>query len=102
VTAIPYDVLMAIQRGTMAYRYRGIPLLKNPFDLALYPLLLERAAAPKTLIEIGSHRGGSTMVRGPVPGMRVWSIDLEPPEGAAHPNVTFLRGELAPAVRPRP
>ena len=41
--------LMTIQRGTMAYRYRGLPLLKNPFDLALYPLLIEQADAELSL-----------------------------------------------------
>ena len=31
-TDLPYELLMKIQQGTMAYRYRGVPLLKNPFD----------------------------------------------------------------------
>ncbi len=89
---IPYELLMKIQQGTMAYSYRGVPMLKNPFDLALYPLLLERAA-PRTLIEIGSHRGGSAMwFADQRPGMRVISIDLQPPD-LEHPNVQFLRGD---------
>ena len=89
---IPYELLMKIQQGTMAYSYRGVPMLKNPFDLALYPLLLERAA-PRTLIEIGSHRGGSAMwFADQRPGMRVISIDLQPP-GLEHPNVQFLQGD---------
>src|SRR5260370_33026646 len=29
MTGIPYDLLMKIQQGTMAYQYRGLPLLKN-------------------------------------------------------------------------
>jgi len=79
VTDIPYELLMKIQQGTMAYRYRGIPLLKNPFDLALYPLLLEQAA-PRTLIEIGSYAGGSALwFADQRPGMRVISIDMNPP-----------------------
>jgi len=90
---IPYELLMKIQQGTMAYRYRGVPMLKNPFDLALYPMLLDRAR-PKTLIEIGSHRGGSALwFADQRPGMRVVSIDLEPPSGVTHPAVTFLRGD---------
>jgi len=28
---LPYELLMKIQRGTMAYRHRGVPLLKSPF-----------------------------------------------------------------------
>ena len=92
MSELPYELLMKIQRGTMAYEYRGVPMLKNPFDLALYPLLLERAK-PKTLIEIGSHKGGSAMwFADQRPGMQVLSIDLTPPE-VTHPNVRFLRGD---------
>jgi cephalosporin hydroxylase len=40
------------------YTYRGVPMLKNPFDLALYLLLLWRLK-PRTVIEIGSKSGGS-------------------------------------------
>jgi len=93
VSDIPYDLLMKIQQGTMAYRYRGVPLLKNPFDLALYPLLLEREK-PRTLIEIGSYAGGSALwFADHRPEMRVVSIDLQPPEGVTHPAVTFLAGD---------
>lgn len=90
---IPYDLLMKIQQGTMAYRHRGVPMLKNPFDLALYPLLLEHAQ-PATLIEIGTNAGGSAMwFADQRPGMRVLSIDLETPRDVSHPSVEFLRGD---------
>jgi cephalosporin hydroxylase len=93
VSEIPYELLMKIQQGAMAYRYHGIPLLKNPFDLALYPLLLDRVK-PRTLIEIGSHAGGSALwFADQLPGMRVLSIDLQPPSGISHPAVTFLKGD---------
>jgi cephalosporin hydroxylase len=116
MTDLPYDLLMKIQNGTMAYRHRGIPLLKNPFDLAIYPLLLERLR-PRTLIEIGSYRGGSAVWFADQARLRhldleVISVDLEVPSGIADPDVTFLRGDalslagvLTPAVlgsRPRP
>jgi cephalosporin hydroxylase len=95
-TDLPYDLLMKIQQGTLAYRYRGLPLLKNPFDLALYPLLLDRAK-PRTLIEIGSYAGGSAVWfadQAALLGlaMNVFSIDLAVP-AAAHPSVTFLEGD---------
>jgi cephalosporin hydroxylase len=93
MTDIPYELLMKIQKGTMAYRYRGLPLLKNPFDLALYPLLLERAR-PRTLIEIGSYEGGSALwFADQVAGMRVWSVDVQPPSGITQDAVTFLGGD---------
>jgi len=93
VSDIPYELLMKIQQGTMAYRHRGIPLLKNPFDLALYPMLFERAQ-PRTLIEIGSYGGGSALwFADQAPQMRVLSVDLNPPAGVTHPSVTFLQGD---------
>jgi cephalosporin hydroxylase len=115
-SAIDYDLMMSIQRGTMAYRYRGIALLKNPFDLALYPMLLDHAK-PRTLIEIGSYRGGSAVWfsdQGRALGLElaVVSVDREIPENIVAPNITFLKGDahalgevLAPAFMnalPRP
>ena len=94
---IPYELLMKIQQGTMSYRYRGIPLQKNPFDLALYSLLLDRMK-PRTLIEIGSYAGGSAIwfadqARLLELDLEVYSIDLEVPAAAAPPSVHFLRGD---------
>ncbi|HYO77112.1 MAG TPA: CmcI family methyltransferase [Thermoanaerobaculia bacterium] len=105
VSDIPYDLLMKIQHGTMNYRYRGVPMLKNPFDLALYAMLLEREQ-PATLIEIGTHAGGSALwFTDQRPGMQVWSIDLQTPSDVSHPSVRFERGDaerlgdvLTPAV----
>jgi cephalosporin hydroxylase len=94
---IGYDLLMKIQQGTMAYRYRGVPLQKNPFDLALYLRLLDQAK-PRTLIEIGSYQGGSALWFTDQAGLlglelEVLSIDLEVPSTVANPSVTFLQGD---------
>jgi hypothetical protein len=43
--------LETIQNGTMSYSYKGIPTYKNPFDIALYQLLLWEQK-PRTLIEV--------------------------------------------------
>lgn len=59
-TAIPDELRDLIQAGTLAYRYRGVKLWKNPFDLALYASLIWDTA-PKTIIEIGSNTGGSAL-----------------------------------------
>lgn len=96
-TDIPYELLMKIQQGTMAYRYRGLPLLKNPFDLALYPLLLARTR-PRTIIEIGSYGGGSAIwfadqARLLQLDLRVYSVDLQVPAGIEDGAVTFLAGD---------
>ena len=77
------------------YRYRGLELVKNPLDLALYSLLLEHGR-PRTVIEIGSKAGGSAL----------WFADLLlrlqidaqstpstfPVRGVKHDNVTFHYG----------
>jgi cephalosporin hydroxylase len=94
---IDYQLLMKIQQGTMAYRYRGVALQKNPFDLAIYSLLLEQLR-PRTLIEIGSCQGGSALWfadQGSLLGLnlKVLSIDLEVPVTAAHSSVSFLEGD---------
>lgn len=95
-SAIPYDLLMSIQRGTMAWRYRGLPTLKNPFDLALYSLLIAEIR-PRTLIEIGSHAGGSALWFADTASalgvdLAIHSVDLVPPVGTADPRVTFHPG----------
>jgi cephalosporin hydroxylase len=104
---------MAIQAGSMAYSHRGLPMFKNPFDLALYPLLLTRLR-PRTLIEIGSGAGASALWfadQAQIAGLdlRILSVDLEPPAGVEHPAVTFLEGDaadlaavLSPGDLPRP
>lgn len=94
---IDYDLLMKIQKGTLAYTYRGLPLLKNPFDLAIYSMLLQRAR-PRTLIEVGSYMGGSAVWFADQAGLLglglgVISIDLEVPLTEANPSVRFLRGD---------
>jgi cephalosporin hydroxylase len=93
---IPYELLMEIQDGTLAYTYRGVPTLKSPFDLALYSLLLD-SLRPRTLIEVGAHAGGSAMwfadqARARDLDMRVVSVDLTPP-AIDHPNVSFVSGD---------
>lgn len=94
---LPYDQLMRIQEGTMAYRLLGRSLLKNPFDLALYPMLLERLR-PRTLIEIGTHDGGSACWFAGLADLlgldlRIVTIDLEPPTDLDHPAIEVLRGD---------
>lgn len=96
---LPYDLLMKIQAGTMTYQYRGVPLQKNPFDLALYSLLLERTR-PRTLIEIGSYRGGSALWFADQAellglGLEILSIDLDVPPAAGGSAVRFLKGDAA-------
>src|SRR3954468_9791161 len=86
VSAIPYELLMSIQNGAMAFRYRDVETFKNPFDLALFTLLLG-ALRPATIVEIGAHAGGSAL----------WFADMTRSLGLAT-HVHAL--DLAPALRP--
>ncbi len=105
--SLPRRHLETIQRGTMNYTYKGVPTYKNPFDLALYQVLLWETK-PRTLIEIGSAAGGSAsffadVLRSFEVDCRIHSIDLHPPAGRAPPGVTFHRGDardLAAALTP--
>lgn len=94
--ALPTDVLQGVQTGTLRYEYRGRPMLKNPFDLAIYLRLVGRLR-PRTVVEIGARAGGSALwfadmmaVHG-IDG-RVVSVDLEPPD-LDDPRIRFLRGD---------
>lgn len=44
--------------GALAKTYKGLILLKTPFDLALYPRLIWELQ-PRTILEFGSYQGGS-------------------------------------------
>jgi cephalosporin hydroxylase len=50
----------SIQQGIMNYTYRGVPMLKCPFDLALYMQVIWDIK-PKTVLEFGSKFGGSAL-----------------------------------------
>ncbi|HWB51230.1 MAG TPA: CmcI family methyltransferase [Stellaceae bacterium] len=98
-TAFPPDLLQSVQAGTMAYAYKGVPCLKNPFDLAIY-LKLIWDLKPKSLIEIGSKQGGGAlwfadMLSIAGLGCPVISIDRVPPNGFADPRIAFLAGDAA-------
>ncbi len=95
---LPLSAVTTLQEGTLKYSYRGIPMLRNPFEMALYPLLVW-TAKPGAIIEIGSFRGASAlwladMMRTYGLDGEVVSIDIEPPSlPFERPDITFLRGD---------
>lgn len=96
-TSLPRPTLIQIQKAQHSYTYRGVPLLKNPFDLGLYPRLLW-ALQPRTIIEIGSKSGGSGLWLGDLLNNfgidgHIYSIDLVKVESVSHPRVTFVGGD---------
>jgi len=100
---LPKALLKTIQRGTLAYTYKGIPTLKNPFDWALYPMLLWDLR-PRTIIEIGSNQGGSALwmadlMRSFALPCHIHSLDITPVVGVQAPGVTFHRGDARDLAR---
>ncbi len=97
-TAFPTPLLKSYQRGVMGYRYRGVPCLKSPIDLAIYARAIWELK-PKTVIEIGSKAGGSALWLADLLGSygfdcTLTSIDLEPPE-LDDPRIRFVTGDVA-------
>jgi cephalosporin hydroxylase len=97
-TAFPSKFLSDYQAGTMDWKYKGIPCLKNPIDLAVY-LRLIWDMKPQGIIEVGSNAGGSALwladtLRAYRLSSPVVSIDIRPPAGISDPQVTFLRGDV--------
>lgn len=96
-TTLPPWVLDGIQRGSFAYDYKGIPMLKNPFDLAIYPLLIWEEK-PRTIIEIGSYLGASALWFADLQAAygidgEVYSLDIVPVDLPPAPRVTFMAGD---------
>lgn len=95
-SSIPHDFLLRLQQSLHNYTYRGVPMLKNPFDQALYPLVLWDLK-PRTLFEIGSKSGGSGLWFGDLMNNfgidgHIYSIDIVKATGVDHSRVTFLEG----------
>jgi cephalosporin hydroxylase len=96
-TALPPETLFSLQDACLKYPYKGIPMLKNPFDMALYPLLIAQVR-PQTIIEIGSCAGGSAVWFADLLTMQgidahVYSVDINPVQRVQYPKVTFLGGD---------
>lgn len=92
-SGMPVEALDSIQIALHNYSYKGTPMLKNPFDHALYPLLLAQLK-PRTIIEIGSKEGGSALWFGDLCDMlgldcRIHSLDIVRVATVKHKRVTF-------------
>lgn len=91
-------VQRSIQFGTMNYKYRNIPFLKSPFDIALYLQLIDKVK-PKLIVEVGSLHGGSALWFAEMshllsPGCQVHSFDLSPPKIGVPSNLSFHQGDI--------
>jgi cephalosporin hydroxylase len=80
--------------------WKGAVLIKDPFDFAIYPMLLQELR-PRTVVEIGSYEGGSAVwiadlleVFGLDGHVYSFDIDLERIV-ARHPRVTYLHADAS-------
>lgn len=95
-TTLGRENMLSIQNATMNYSYRGVPMLKNPFDFAIYPVLIWNLK-PRTIIEIGSKDGGSAVWLGDMLNNfgidgHIYSIDIVKVTSVQHPRVTYMEG----------
>jgi FkbM family methyltransferase len=95
-SSMSHETLYSIQQGSHNYTYRGVPMIKNPFDQALYPMLLWDLK-PRTIIEIGSKEGGSALWMGDMLDTfgidgHIYSVDIVRVNQVSHPRVTFIEG----------
>lgn len=96
-TSLPRETLLEIQNTSHNYSYRGVAMIKNPFDFAIYPILIWDKK-PRTIIEIGSKDGGSGLWLADmldnfgIDG-HVYSLDIVGVKKVTHPRLTFLEGD---------
>jgi cephalosporin hydroxylase len=96
-TALPRRLLDSVQSGVLNCRYRGVPIWKSPFDLALYLQLIGRLA-PRTVIEIGAKFGGSALwfadqLSSHGDGVRVVAVDKAPSISYRDPRIDVVVGD---------
>lgn len=100
---VSQDALRRINSAVCShYTYRGVRCLKNPFDLALYQMLITREQI-RCVIEIGSAYGGSAIWFADQLALNdvspfVISVDLKPPDGVQQQGVYFRQGDALDLV----
>lgn len=97
-TAFPVPFLRPYQAGAMKYRYRGVPCLKSPIDMAIYARAIWDLQ-PKTVIEIGCKAGGSAlwmadMLQSYGLDTPIYGIDLAVPDRPPDDRINFLKGDV--------
>jgi cephalosporin hydroxylase len=97
-TEFGVDVLLTCQGAPALMRWRGVPLMKNVFDFAMYPALIAELR-PQTVFEIGSGLGASAvwfadhLVMNGVEG-RVHSVDRVKAD-IDYSHVSFYQGDCS-------
>jgi cephalosporin hydroxylase len=97
-TEFGIEVMLTCQGAPSLMRWRGIPLMKNVFDFAMYPMLLAELK-PFSIFEVGSGLGASAMwfadnmaslgTKGSVHSVDLIKVQIE------HPSVNFYQGDCS-------
>jgi cephalosporin hydroxylase len=96
-SALTPPLIDAVQKGALRWTYRGVECQKNPFDLAIYTMLIGRLQ-PRTVLEIGTFNGGSALWFADmldahrITGSRVVTLDIDPHVAEPDPRVTYVTG----------
>jgi cephalosporin hydroxylase len=105
-SAIGIDAHQIVQRakyrshGKAGVTWRGVPLLKDPWDMVLYPMLLWELR-PATIIELGTFVGGSALWLGDLAGAfglqtQIFSIDRDINRVRVDdPRIEFVEADLS-------
>lgn len=91
------EFLRSYQDGVMQYHYRGIECLRSPMDMAIQFRAIWDLR-PGTIIEIGSHHGGSALWMADLIGnygfdTAIYSIDIKVPD-LKDDRITFIEGDV--------
>lgn len=96
---LPFDLVDSLQQGIMSYRYKGVPTLKCPFDLALYTDIFWEMK-PATILEFGSNKGGSalwmadTLDAMGLSATKIFTLDIEFKHEFKDPRVNFIQCDI--------
>jgi cephalosporin hydroxylase len=95
-TQLDQNMIQYFEHAAQRYTYKGVPMIKNAFDLAIYPRLLWDIK-PRTILEIGSYYGGSALwmadlMRGYGVQTKIYSVDVRRVTTAADRDVEFIVG----------
>jgi cephalosporin hydroxylase len=96
-TSLSQETIRNFESNSQRYTYRGVPMIKNCFDMAIYPMLLWQIK-PATIIEVGTFYGGSAAWLSDLTGgfgldTHIYSIDVQGMPLLQPPRVTFMKGD---------
>jgi cephalosporin hydroxylase len=97
-TLFDSTLLDSMQKGVLEYTYKGISCMKCPLDMAIYTKLIWDIK-PGSLIEIGTHKGGSALwfadtLSAAGLDTKVISIDYYSISDVKDPRIEFHKGDV--------